>query len=180
MSGAAGLLFPLRPCAARRICPLADTSFPQTGTPLSSPPEPGPEAGQFQRGGFLTCAALPLRRSHPERRICARPFRKRAGAAPQSRSRRGGLPRLAVCTVPAWLSPYVQAAFALKGNYKLSGRTLRRQALFRLAGNFFLWLLSILPGGRRKVTRPWNRILETEPFVNDRTRTASVCEPASP
>ena len=147
--------------------------------PLLSP-EPGLKAGQFQRGGFLICAALLLRRSSQERRDCARPLRKRTGAAPQSRSRRGGLTRLAVCTVPAWLSPFVQAAFVLKGNYKLSVRTPRRQVLFRLAGRFFLWLLSILPGGRRKVTRPWNRIPETEPFVNDRTRTASVCEPASP
>ncbi len=111
---------------------------PRTGIPLSLSSEPGPEAGQFQRGGFLTCAALLLRRSQPERRVCARPLRKRAGAAPQSRSRRGVLTRLAVCTVPAYLSPFVQAAFALKGNYKLSGRTPRRQVLFRLAGNFFL------------------------------------------
>ena len=106
--------------------------------PLPSP-EPGPEAGQFQRGGFLICAALLLRRSQPERRICARPFRKRAGAAPQSRSRRGGLPRLAVCTVPAWLSLCCIPCYcSTTGNYKLSGRTSRRQVLFRLAGNFFL------------------------------------------
>ena len=74
---------------------------PRTGIRLIPSPEPGPEAGQFQRGGFLICAALLLRRSQPERRNCARPLRKRAGAAPQSRSRRGGLSRLAVCTVPA-------------------------------------------------------------------------------
>ena len=114
------MLLRIRRRKAPRKCPAQpDTAFPyaraqhggdvrlrtlcslRTGIPLSPLPEPGPEAGQFQRGGFLICAALLLRRSQPERRICARPLRKRAGAAPQSRSRRGGLTRLAVCTVPA-------------------------------------------------------------------------------
>ncbi len=62
--------FPLRPCAARRK-KSACGHFVPCGREYSFPPspEPGLEAGQFQRGGFFICAALPLRRSSPERRV---------------------------------------------------------------------------------------------------------------
>lgn len=123
----------------------------RTGIPLSLSSEPGPEAGQFQQGGFLICAALPLRRSQPERRICARPLRKRAGADPQSRSRRGGLTRLAVCTVPAWLSPHRTSRIGCERELQTERQDAPPTGPFSPGRQLLPLLLSILLWRRRKV-----------------------------
>ena len=124
---------------------------PRTGIPFSSSPEPGPEAGQFQRGGFLICAALPLRRSQPERRDCARPLRKRTGAAPQSRSRRGGLTRLAVCTVPACLSLRRQRRICAERELQTERQDAPPTGPFSPGRQLLPLLLSILLWRRREV-----------------------------
>ena len=124
---------------------------PRTGIRSIPSPEPGSEAGQFLRGGFLIYAALLLRRSSPERRDCARPFRKRAGAAPQSRSRRGGLPRLAVCTVPACLSLRRQRRICAERELQTERQDAPPTGPFSPGRQLLPLLLSILLWRRRKV-----------------------------